>query len=178
MNTLESDILIVGGGLGGVAAAVAALRSGRSVILTEQYEWLGGQLTSQAVPLDEHTWVEQFGVTAAYRELRDGIRGYYREHYPLTDRARRQRYLNPGAGLVSRLCAEPRVAVAVIDSMLAPYIGSGKLTLLKAVVPVSADVDDTTVRSVVVRHILTGDETRLSAAYVLDATEQIGRAHV
>ena len=25
-------------------------------------DWLGGQLTSQAVTLDEHTWIEQFGV--------------------------------------------------------------------------------------------------------------------
>ena len=143
MNHLDSDVLIVGGGLGGVAAAIAALRGGKTVIITEQYEWLGGQLTSQAVPLDEHTWVEQFGVTASYRELRDGIRDYYRAHYPLTDAARSERYLNPGAGLVSRLCAEPRVAVSVIDSLLAPYLGSGALRILKPYVPVSAAVDDT-----------------------------------
>ena len=72
--------MVVGGGLGGVAAALAALRAGRSVVLTEEYAWLGGQLTSQAVPPDEHSWVEQFGVTASYRALRDGIREYYRRH--------------------------------------------------------------------------------------------------
>ena len=171
MTTLNADVLVVGGGLGGVAAALSVLRSGRTVILTEAYEWLGGQLTSQAVPLDEHTWVEQFGVTASYRELRDGIREYYRDHYPLTDRARAQRHLNPGAGLVSRLCAEPRVGVAVIDSLLAPYIGSGALTILKPVVPISAVTDDATVTSVVVRHLSTGVETTLTGSYVLDATE-------
>jgi FAD-dependent oxidoreductase family protein len=37
------------------------------VVLTQEYDWLGGQLTSQAVPPDEHTWVERFGVTASYR---------------------------------------------------------------------------------------------------------------
>ena len=57
-------------------------------MLTEEYAWLGGQLTSQAVPPDEHIWVEQFGVTARYRALREGIRRYYRDHYPLTDAAR------------------------------------------------------------------------------------------
>lgn len=41
-------------------AALGALRNGRSVILTEAFEWIGGQLTSQAVPPDEHSWVEQF----------------------------------------------------------------------------------------------------------------------
>ena len=101
MTDLTCDILVVGGGLGGVAAALAALRTGKTVVLTEEYDWLGGQLTSQAVPLDEHTWVEQFGVTASYRRMRDAIRDYYRTWYPLTEQARAQRDLNPGAGLVS-----------------------------------------------------------------------------
>ncbi|MEX1078983.1 MAG: FAD-dependent oxidoreductase [Homoserinimonas sp.] len=171
MNHLNTEILIVGGGLGGVSAALAALRSGRRVILTEQYAWLGGQLTSQAVPVDEHTWVEQFGVTASYRELRNGIRDYYHAHYPLSDDARAQRELNPGAGLVSRLCAEPRVAVSVIDSLLAPYLGSGALTVMQPIVPVSAEVVGNVVRSVTVKNITSGEHTRIDTAYVLDATE-------
>jgi NADPH-dependent 2,4-dienoyl-CoA reductase/sulfur reductase-like enzyme len=110
MAELDTDVLVVGGGLGGVAAALAAARCGRRVILTEQYAWLGGQLTSQAVPPDEHRWVEQFGVTRSYRELRDRVRGYYRRNYPLTERARQWRELNPGAGAVSKLCHEPPIA--------------------------------------------------------------------
>ncbi|WP_454702253.1 FAD-dependent oxidoreductase [Agrobacterium burrii] len=38
----NADILVVGGGLGGVAAALGALRNGRSV-LTEAFEWNGGR---------------------------------------------------------------------------------------------------------------------------------------
>ena len=41
---ISADALVVGGGLGGVAAALALLRAGRSVVLTEEYDWLGGQL--------------------------------------------------------------------------------------------------------------------------------------
>ena len=171
MNYFETDVLIVGGGLGGVAAALSALRSGRRVVLTEQYDWLGGQLTSQAVPMDEHTWVEQFGVTATYRALRDGIRDYYRDWYPLTSAARAQRYLNPGAGLVSRICAEPRVAVAVIEGMLAPYRSSGRLILLQPTQPVSASVEGDIVTGVTVRSLSTGESTEVHAAFVLDATE-------
>lgn len=81
---LRTDVLIVGGGVGGVAAALAALRRGRSVIVTEEHDWIGGQLTSQAVPPDEHTWIEQFGCTRSYRSFRDSVRAYYRTWYPLT----------------------------------------------------------------------------------------------
>lgn len=171
MNFLQTDVLVVGGGLGGVSAALSALKGGRSVVLTEQHQWLGGQLTSQAVPMDEHAWVEQFGVTASYRKLREGIRDYYRDWYPLTERARAKEDLNPGAGLVSRLCAEPRVAVAVIDAMLAPYRGTGRLTIIQPSVPVSAETDGNRVTSVTVRHEETGEETAITAEYVLDATE-------
>ncbi|HEY0817183.1 MAG TPA: FAD-dependent oxidoreductase, partial [Rhizobacter sp.] len=136
MKELKTDILVVGGGLGGVAAALGALSAGRTVVMSEEYDWIGGQLTSQAVPPDEHTWVEQFGVTRRYRALRNGIRQFYRDHYPLTEGARAWSDLNPGAGWVSRLCAEPRVGLAVLQAMLLPYIGAGRLTLLQPYRPV------------------------------------------
>jgi hypothetical protein len=170
MSALYSEILIVGGGLGGVAAALAAARNGRSVILTEEYEWLGGQLTSQAVPPDEHTWIEQFGATASYRELRDGIRDHYRRWYPLTAAARNERALNPGAGLVSRICAEPRAGVAVIEGLLAPHVSSGRLTVLRRVRPVAAQRDGDRIVSVDIESH-DGARTTITADYVLDATE-------
>src|SRR5665809_40153 len=108
------DVLVVGGGVGGVAAAIAAARSGCSVILTEETPWLGGQLTSQAVPPDEHPWIEQSGCTRTYRRLRDTIRSHYRDHFPLTEKARSNPLLNPGAAYVSALAHEPRVARASI----------------------------------------------------------------
>jgi FAD-dependent oxidoreductase family protein len=168
---MQADLLVVGGGLGGVAATLSASRVGRSVLLTEEFDWLGGQLTSQAVPPDEHRWVEQFGVTASYRELRDGIRDYYRRHYPLTARSRAARDLNPGAGYVSRLCHEPRVAVAVIESLLAPYRSNRRLRVLQPYRPVRAETDGDRVTAVTVAHRDTGDELTLTAPYVLDATE-------
>lgn len=171
MAELDTEVLVVGGGLGGVAAALAAARCGRRVILTEQYDWLGGQLTSQAVPPDEHLWVEQFGITRSYRELRDRIRRYYRQNYPLTERARRWRELNPGAGTVSRLCHEPLVAVAVLDEMLAPYRSSGRLQVLQPAIPVAATADSDRVTSVTLRHCGTGEESVVTAAYLLDASE-------
>jgi hypothetical protein len=160
---IHTDALVVGGGLGGVAAALALLKAGTSVVLTEEYDWLGGQLTSQAVPPDEHSWVERFGVTAGYRALRDGIRDYYRDHYPLTERSRAWGELNPGAGWVSRLCHEPRVAVAVIEAMLAPYRGSGRLRVLQPYQPIGADTEGDLVTAVTFAHRDTGARTTVSA---------------
>src|SRR5262249_1987223 len=68
-----AEVVIVGGGLGGCAAALAALRNGRTVVLTEPTDWIGGQLTQQAVPPDEHPWIERFGGNASYAALRRGI---------------------------------------------------------------------------------------------------------
>src|ERR1044072_7485672 len=84
VEALRSDVAIIGGGLGACAAALAVARLGRQVILTEETHWIGGQLTNQAVPPDEHPWIEDFGATASYRQLRRDIRNHYRAHTPLT----------------------------------------------------------------------------------------------
>ncbi|MFG2502107.1 FAD-dependent oxidoreductase [Streptomyces sp. NPDC048441] len=167
----EPDILIVGGGLGGVAAALAACRAGRTVVLTEETDWIGGQLTSQAVPPDEHPWVEQFGTTASYRKLRESIRDYYRQWYPLRSEALSLTHLNPGAGRVSKLCHEPRVALAVLEGMLAPHLASGRLTLLTEHGAVAAESDNDVITSVTLENLRDGDRTMLHARYVIDATE-------
>jgi DNA-binding LacI/PurR family transcriptional regulator len=168
---LHADVLVVGGGLGGVAAAIAACQHGRRVVLTEETDWVGGQLTAQAVPPDEHPWIEQFGSTALYRELRDGIRDYYRAWYPLTVAAQRWRALNPGAGWVSKLCHEPRVALAVLEGMLAPHRAAGRLTVLLEHRPVSVSVDRDHVRAVEITSLQSGERLVVTAPYVLDATE-------
>jgi hypothetical protein len=168
---IAADVAIVGGGLGGCAAALAALRNGRSVVMTEPTDWIGGQLTQQAVPPDEHPWIEKFGGNASYFALRRGIRDYYREHYPLTAEARARVDLNPGNGGVSRLCHEPRVALAVLTAMLAPYASGGRLTVLLEHAPARADAEGDRVRSVTVQDARTGDDRTLVAPFFLDATE-------
>lgn len=168
---LQTDVLVVGAGLGGIAAALAAADRGARVVLTEEYPWIGGQLTSQAVPPDEHPWVERFGVTARYRALRDGIRDVYRRRYPLTAAARAWPALNPGAGWVSKLCHEPRVAVGVLEEMLAPYRSAGRIRLLERVRPVAATTDGDQVTSVTLASVVGGPDTTVRAAYTIDATE-------
>lgn len=170
MGEIRADLVVAGGSLGGVAAALAACRRGHRVVLTEETDWPGGQLTSQAVPPDEHPWIEQFGCTASYRRLREDIRAYYRTWYPLTERARAWRTLNPGAGRVSRLCHEPRAALAVIEARLAPHLAAGRLTVLlrHRVTAAATDADRVTA---VEAEGPDGRRTVLTAPFFLDATE-------
>ena len=140
-RALTCDVLVVGGGLGGVAAALSASRLGRTVILTEECDRLGGQLTSQAVPMDEHPWMDRFGSTATYRQLRARVRDYYKRNYPVTAMARAHEDFTPGAALTTHLSCEPRVAEACIDEMLAPFRGNGRLRTFLDLVPVRVHRD-------------------------------------
>lgn len=166
---LQADVLVAGGGLGGCAAAWAALRQGLRVVMTEEWDRVGGQMTAQAVPPDEHPWIESFGCTATWRRVRQEIRRYYRDWYPLTAAARRNPLLNPGNGFVSAICHEPRVGLAVLQAILAPYEAGGALTVLLRHRPVVATCDGDRVTAVG----FDGPEGRVvvTAPFVVDATE-------
>ena len=45
----ETDVLVVGGGPGGLGAAIAAADAGASVVLAERYGFLGGNATAALV---------------------------------------------------------------------------------------------------------------------------------
>ncbi|HTV00048.1 MAG TPA: FAD-dependent oxidoreductase [Luteitalea sp.] len=171
-HELSVDVAVIGGGVGGCAAALAAADAGVSVVLVEPTDWIGGQLTTQITPPDEHGWIERFGCTASYRRFRDGVRSYYRTHYPLTDAARANPRLNPGNGWVSPLCHEPRVALAVLEGLLAPHVASGRLQILRRhslarVIDGGAD----RLRGVELRDHETGAARVIEARWLLDATE-------
>jgi hypothetical protein len=181
MNVIRTDIAIIGGGLGACAAAIAAARAGHRVVLTEETHWIGGQLTNQAVPPDEHPWIEEMGATRTYRALREGIRDYYRRFLPLSPTACGARHLNPGNGWVSKLCHDPRVAVAVLHQMIAPYQLSGRLFVMHPHRPIEAWTHADRITGVVARGLTTGRDTLIEANYFIDATplgDLIALAHV
>jgi hypothetical protein len=167
---LDCDVLVVGAGCGGIAAALTAARMGCSVVLTEPTRWVGGQLTSQAVPADEHPWIESTGATATYRQMREAVRQRYRDTRPLTHEARRDPRLNPGHAWVSAIAAEPVVIHDVLRDLVRAEEAQGRLRLLLSTVPVSAEVDGDRVEAVSFTGL--GGDVSVTAAYVLDATEE------
>lgn len=165
------DVNVIGGGLGGCMAALSMAKMGLKVIMTEETDWLGGQLTSQGVPPDEHEWIEEFGCTATYRDFRNRIREYYKRNYPLTETAENDELLNPGNAWVSRLAHEPKVALHVLEEMMAPYINSGMITVYYNYKAVSAQTTGDFITSVTVHHVWKDESITLLGKYFIDATE-------
>lgn len=169
MKTLRFDAAVIGGGLGGVAASLAMLEDGLTVFMSEEYDWLGGQVSTQGVPPDENREIETVSGTKRYLAWRNKVRDYYRRNYPLTEDAKNDPKLNPGGGSVSALCHEPKVAAAVFDEMVAPYVSTGQLVLMRNTVAVSADVEGREIKSVVVEN--SAGQYKIEAPFILDATE-------
>ncbi|MBC7972020.1 MAG: FAD-dependent oxidoreductase [Verrucomicrobia bacterium] len=73
MQELITDVLVVGGGTGGTAAAIQAARFGAKTILVSEFGWLGGMLTSAGVsaPDGNELLALQTGLWGAFlRELK------------------------------------------------------------------------------------------------------------
>lgn len=71
-QTYTADVLVVGGGTGGTAAAIQAARRGAKTILVSEFPWLGGMLTSAGVTAPDGNELEAFhtGLWGAFlREL-------------------------------------------------------------------------------------------------------------
>ncbi len=168
----SADLIVVGGGLGGIAAALAAARNGLSVIMTEETDWIGGQITQQAVPPDENRWIETIGGTRSYQQFRTGIRAYYRRNFPLTEKALADKYLNPGNCWVTKIGGEPRVALAVLYEMLAPFLGNGQIKILLRHKAISSATNGDRVAAIAALDLDSGNELVLRAPFFADATEQ------
>ena len=112
------DMLIVGGGLAGTAAAYEGLLAGRTVCLSEITDWVGGQLSSQGTSaLDERpTQRQRLYYPRGYLELRQRIE----DHYNL---------LNPGACWVSESCFLPYDGHRLLLEMLEDAAKRGEGTL-------------------------------------------------
>lgn len=117
-ESVECEILIVGGGLSGVATAYEALLAGRTVCMTEITDWVGGQISSQGTSaLDEARKQRSLLFYAkGYNELRDRITDFYDQ-------------LNPGDCWVSASCFLPKDANEILAEQLEDAADDGDGTL-------------------------------------------------
>ena len=161
----RADVVIVGAGTGGVAAALAAAERGLSVILTDEMPIPGGQLTSQGVPPDEHAWIEEQGAPASYRRFRQRVRQAYAREWNVSADD-----LNPGACGVSRICHAPSVATHVLLDMLEEH--GRRIRFIPQCVPEIAGGNRDHIDAIQMRSLADGSSFVLEAPLFIDATER------
>lgn len=147
------DVLVVGGGLSGCAAATAAARAGARVILVESYHLLGGQMTASGVGSVDAA--NNWGATneqGIYLEVVSAIRRIYDEEL--------------GQSTETAMYQRPSTAASapVVDRVLRNLVRNAGVELLGNTDVTACEVDERRARA----------ETsagRIDAAVVVDATE-------
>lgn len=127
MKVLHAQVVVCGASLGGTLSAYSSAKCGKKVVLLEESAWIGGQLTSQAVPPDEHKWIERQGCTQSYRMYRKKVRDYYRNLNGYSSKMKKRKYFCPADSEVSYISHPPKLALKILTDMLQPYIDSGLL---------------------------------------------------
>lgn len=105
ITTIPCDIVVVGGGSGGFAAALAAARMDVSTCLIEETDWLGGMLTAAGVSgIDGHF----DAASGIFLEFLNRVSNYYfeRDKIPETTKCK-----------VSFFCFEPHVGNFILNQM-------------------------------------------------------------
>lgn len=153
---MKSDIVIIGGTPGGIAAAIAAARLGRSVTLVESQTHLGGMSTSGLGKSDVE---KKHLIGGLFREFTGRVRNHYFETYgPDSDDFRL---------CLSGYYFEPSVAEQVFTEMLSehPQVSIHLQRTLTRAVTIGSKVTEVTIRN-----DRTSAEHQLKADVFIDAT--------
>lgn len=148
MQELTAEVLVVGGGTGGTAAAIQAARRGAKTILVSEFGWAGGMLTSAGVSAPDGNELIAF---------QTGIWGAF-----LQELANRQ----PGGldhGWVSFFTYEPRIGAEIFADWIAqlPNLQWIQGQTPEAVLVQESCVTGVRFQSVTVRATITIDATEL-----------------
>lgn len=152
----EYDVVVIGGGFGGCAAAIQAAREGFRAAVVERSDWVGGQATGAAV-----STMDDLGLT------RSGIYGEFISRV-------RERYARLGTATniclwgADTIAFEPRAGCEILLEMLRE---TGRVDLFLRTKVERADVRGGRVRSVFVQSEPKGAARELRAAVFIDATE-------
>jgi hypothetical protein len=122
MESLYTDVLVIGASASGVCAALSAARHGCNVILTEETSWVGGMLSAAGVSAFDGNHLLPSGL---FGEFRKHLLQYYGSAQELA------------TGWVSNTHFEPHVAHQILSSMLQEqesirqYMGYKPIEILK-----------------------------------------------
>lgn len=150
-NTIKADVVVIGGGTGGTAAAIQSARLGAKTILAEPGYMLGGMLTAAGVSCTDGNDQLPSGM---WDEFRQALYKHYGKK-------------NLNTGWVSNTCFEPHVG----DSIFKSWAGKEKkLTVLFGHTFMNVHKAGNKVTGVSIAD-KEGEIIRIDAKVVIDATE-------
>lgn len=152
-KTLQTDVLVIGGGVGGTAAGIQAARLGAKVILTEESTWLGGMMTAAGVSAFDGNHNLPSGIWAEFRNQLYKVYGSPEK---------------VATGWVSNTLFEPHVGDSILKSMTRSL---SNLSVLYHHRFVSVIKDKQKVVGVVVKNLQNNQRIRILSKQVIDATE-------
>lgn len=150
---LKTEVLVIGGGVGGTAAGIQCARLGISTIIVESAPWLGGMLTAAGVSAADGNHYLPSGLWAEFRNRIYKV-------YGGPDKV--------ATGWVSHTLFEPRVG----DSLFKAMAGAEKnLAVLFHYRFLSIDKKGDKISAVHFIHVQSGEKVRIEASVFIDATE-------
>jgi len=150
---LDADVLVVGGGTGGTAAALQSARLGARTIVAEPTPWLGGMLSAAGVSATDGNHRLPSGI---WREFRQRIY----DHYGGPDAV--------ATGSVSNTHFEPHVADRIFKDMAAAEPG---LRVLFGHRFVDVLKEGSRVRGALLEDLATGRRVEVRTRVVVDGTD-------
>lgn len=169
MKKIKSQVIICGASLGGTLAAYSAANEGKRVVLLESTKWIGGQLTSQAVPPDEHPWIEDQGCTRTYREYREKVRAHFCNLEGFSQEVKESKRFCPGNSEVSWIAHPPKLALSILEGMLAPFVKAGNLQIFTEVKFLECLTNGDDIVGVI--YEINGEKVQFEGDYYLDGTD-------
>lgn len=155
MNELTTDVLVVGGGTGGTAAAIQAARRGAQTILVSETPWLGGMLTAAGVAAPDGNELAAF---------QTGLWGEYVRSLGATPLERSLLHQQPGNldnSWVSMFSYDPRLGAKIF----AEWVSLPNLKWISGQIPQEVCKTNNCITSVRFADVI------IKAKITLDATE-------
>jgi flavin-dependent dehydrogenase len=155
-SAISADVLVYGGTVAGIAAAIAAARMGCSVVLVERGDHIGGMTASGLGSIDT-TRPSAFG--GIFVEFVDRVRRHYIETYGPQSEQYRLTY--------GGLFMEPKVASSILLKMVRETSGIDLRTRLELV---GASLSGRKLEGATFRSRDTGAEVVVTAKTAIDGT--------
>jgi len=152
-RVVDTDVLVVGGGTGGTAAALQSARLGARTIVAEATPWLGGMLSAAGVSATDGNHRLPSGI---WREFRERVYAHYGGPEAVA------------TGWVSHTHFEPHVADRIFKEMAA---AEPSLRVLFRHRFVDVVKDGNRVRGAVLEDLATGRRVEVRAKVVVDGTD-------